>query len=158
MKILMVCLGNLCRSPLAEGILRYKVKNAGLDWEIDSAGTAHYQTGCPPHKLSQKIAKEKGFDICEQQCRQFVKADMENFDKIYVMDEQNYFDVKKIAAEKWDEAKVDLLLNEAYPFQNKSVPDPYYGVEGDYHSVYEMIDSACDQIIAKATIVKQVTG
>lgn len=150
MKILMVCLGNICRSPLAEGIMRDKIAKAGLDWEVDSAGTAHYETGCAPHKLSQKIAKDKGVDICSQQCRQFVKEDLERFDKIYVMDAQNYRDVKKIAGDKWDEKKVDLLLNEAYPSENREVPDPYYGAESDYHSVYEMIDKACDVIINKA--------
>ena len=75
MKIFMVCLGNLCRSPLAEGVLKFKAKKAGLDWEIDSAGTSHYQSGCPPHELSQKLAKLNGFDISEQECRQFTKED-----------------------------------------------------------------------------------
>ncbi|HEX8331754.1 MAG TPA: low molecular weight protein-tyrosine-phosphatase [Segetibacter sp.] len=150
MKILMVCLGNICRSPLAEGVLKDKIQKAGLDWEVDSAGTSHYLTGNPPHKLSQKIAKDKGIDICTQQCRQFVKQDMERFDKIYVMDEDNYDDVKRIAGDRWDEEKVDLLLNEAYPLENRSVPDPYYGVESDYQSVFEMIDKACEQILAPA--------
>ena len=150
----MVCLGNICRSPLAEGVLRDKIKKAGLNWEVDSAGTNHYQTGNAPHKLSQKIAKDKGIDICEQQCRQFIKEDMDRFDKIYVMDMDNYKDVKRIAGDKWNPAKVDLLLNEAYPLENISVPDPYYGVESDYVSVYEMIEKACEQIIAKAPAVK----
>jgi protein-tyrosine phosphatase len=158
MKILMVCLGNICRSPLAEGILRDKIQKAGLDWEVDSAGTSHYITGDPPHKLSQKIAKEKGIDICSQQCRQFVKQDVERFDKIYVMDEANYADVKRIAGEKWNEDKVDLLLNEAFPLENRSIPDPYHGVETDYHSVYEMIDKACDNIIKKAIELNEVTS
>jgi protein-tyrosine phosphatase len=156
MKILMVCLGNICRSPLAEGILKEKIQKAGLAWEVDSAGTSHYLTGNPPHKLSQKIAKEKGINICTQRCRQFVKQDMERFDKIYVMDEDNYVDVKRIAGDKWSEGKVDLLLNAAYPLENRSVPDPYHGVESDYHSVYEMIDKACDNIIKKAMDPKEV--
>jgi protein-tyrosine phosphatase len=156
MKILMVCLGNICRSPLAEGILKEKIQKAGLAWEVDSAGTSHYITGNPPHKLSQKIAKEKGINICTQQCRQFVKEDMERFDKIYVMDEDNYVDVKRIAGDKWSEGKVDLLLNAAYPLENRSVPDPYHGVESDYHSVYEMIDKACENIITKAMDPKEV--
>ena len=158
MKILMVCLGNICRSPLAEGVLKDKVKKAGLDWEVDSAGTSHYLTGNPPHKLSQKIAKEKGIDICTQRCRQFIKQDMETFDKIYVMDEDNYDDVRRIAGNNWHEEKVDLLLNEAYPFENRSVPDPYHGLESDSHSVYEMIDKACDNIIKKAIEVKELAS
>ena len=150
----MVCLGNICRSPLAEGVLRNKIVKAGLHWEVDSAGTGHYQTGCAPHKLSQKIARDKGIDICGQQCRQFVKEDMDKFDKIYVMDIDNYNDVKRIAGEKWDAGKVDLLLNEAYPSENIGVPDPYYGVESDYVSVYRMIDKACELIVAKAPTLK----
>lgn len=149
MKILMVCLGNICRSPLAEGILQHKLKDAGLTWEVDSAGTAHYQAGNPPHKLSQKVALDKGIDICSQQCRQFVKSDMDRFDKIYVMDEQIYQHVKDLAEEKWDESKVGLLLNESYPFENKSIPDPYHGDEKDFSSVYEMIDEACEKIVER---------
>ena len=147
MKILMVCLGNICRSPLAEGIMRDKIKKAGLDWIVDSAGTANYHTGSPPHHLSQKVAKLHGIDIWEQCCRQFTKEDMINFDKIYVMDGDNYSDVKRISRELWNKDKVDYLLNELYPFENRDVPDPWYGGEEDYHKVYEMIDAACKKII-----------
>jgi protein-tyrosine phosphatase len=149
MKILMVCLGNICRSPLAEGILRHKIKQAGLDWEVDSAGTSHYQTDEPPHQLSQKIAKQNGIDIRRQKCRQFVKQDMQRFDKIYVMDFQNYSNVKRIAAESWDESKVNLLMNESRPTEDMSIPDPWHGEEEDYHSVYGLIEEACDAIIEK---------
>lgn len=149
MKILMVCLGNICRSPLAEGVLKHKIKQAGLNWEVDSAGTMHDRTGSPPHPLSQKIAKHNGLDICSHACRQFVKQDIITFDKIYVMDRQNYQQVKKISGELWDEKKVDFLLNEVYPSENRSIPDPWYGVEKDYHDVYTMINEACDKIIAK---------
>lgn len=147
MKILMVCLGNICRSPLAEGILKNKIKKLKLDWLVDSAGTANYHIGQAPHKLSQKVAKEKGIDISQQQCRQFIKEDMIEFDKIFVMDNNNYFDVKKIAGNLWDENKVDLLLNSLYTNQNKNVPDPWYGEEKDYYEVFNLIDKACDQII-----------
>jgi protein-tyrosine phosphatase len=149
MKILMVCLGNICRSPLAEGVMKHKVKEGGLDWEVDSAGTSNYQTGCPPHELSQKIAQLNGIDICDQKCRQYVKEDILNFDKIYVMDQQNYLNVKRISGKYWDEKKVDLLMNEVYPSQNLSIPDPWFGEEEDYHKVYKMIEKACDTIIAK---------
>ncbi|TDH25527.1 low molecular weight phosphotyrosine protein phosphatase [Segetibacter sp. 3557_3] len=149
MKILMVCLGNICRSPLAQGIMWNKIAEANLDWEVDSAGTNHYQTGEPPHHLSQKVALQNGIDICDQCCRQFVREDMLRFDKIYVMDRENYQQVKKISGNLWDESKVSLLLNEVEPGKNKSVPDPWYGQERDYHDVYKMIDEACSRIVER---------
>ena len=152
MKILMVCLGNICRSPLAEGILQHKVNAAGLSWKVDSAGTANYHVGEPPHKLSQKVAKINGIDISGQQCRQFKKEDMLAFHKIYVMDSENYMNVKQISGELWDESKVDLLLNELHPGKNMDVPDPWYGTEEGYHKVFKMISDACDAIIEKYAI------
>lgn len=147
MKILMVCLGNICRSPLAEGILQHKANTAGLNWTVDSAGTAGYHVGEAPHHLSQKVAKHNGINISKQQCRQFDKEDMLNFDRIYVMDSSNYNDVKKISGNLWNEQKVDLLLNELMPNQNKNVPDPWYGEEDGYHKVFDMIDKACEKIV-----------
>ena len=149
MKILMVCLGNICRSPLAEGILKHKAKQAELDWEVDSAGTGNYHIGSAPHHLSQKVAKVKGVDICDQKARQFRKEDMLQFDKIYVMDSANYNDVRRMSKELWDEKKVDLLLNELYPHRNINVPDPWFGGEEGFHEVYAMIEEACDAIIKK---------
>jgi protein-tyrosine phosphatase len=149
MKILMVCLGNICRSPLAEGILQHKATALNLHWHIDSAGTAAYKIGCQPHHLSQKVASLNGINISHQQCKQFVKEDMLYYDKIYVMDKSNYADVKDISKSLWNENKVDLLLNELYPLQQKEVPDPWYGAEDGYHKVYDMIDKACDVIINK---------
>jgi protein-tyrosine phosphatase len=151
MKILMVCLGNICRSPLAEGILQHKAKMAGLDWFIDSAGTGNYHIGEAPHVLSQKVALENGIDISGQKCRQFNKADFLVFDKIYVMDSSNYKDVRKMSGENWDEEKIDLLLNELYPLENQSVPDPWYGGIEDFRSVFKMIDAACNNIINRYT-------
>lgn len=153
MKILMVCLGNICRSPLAEGILQSKVNTAGLDWKIDSAGTAGYHVGEPPHRLSQKVARINGVDISKQCCRQFIKEDMIEFDRIYVMDSDNYNDVRRISKELWNAEKTDLLLNELYPQQNINVPDPWYGTEDGFHKVYDMIDKACDAIIKKYTYI-----
>lgn len=149
MKILMVCLGNICRSPLAEGILREKIRKAGLHWTVDSAGTANYHIGDSPHHLSQKVAKLNGVDISYLQGRQFDKHDILHFDKIYVMDANNYEEVKNMSRELWDETKVDLLLNELYPFENREVPDPWYGPEEGYHQVYKMISEACDAILTK---------
>ncbi len=149
MKILMVCLGNICRSPLAEGILQHKATKAGLNWEIDSAGTNGYHIGQAPHKLSQKIAKLNGIDICGQKSRQFVKEDFDRYDKIYAMADDVIDDMKIIAQEKYNPAKVDLLLNELYPGKDQSVSDPWYGPEPGYHEAYKLINAACDKIIGK---------
>jgi len=150
MKILMVCLGNICRSPLAEGILQHKAKAAGLDWQVDSAGTNGYHVGEVPHRLSQKVAQLNGIDICHQKARQFVKEDIDRYDKIYAMADDVIDDIKGIAGKKYDASKVDLLLNELYPGKNLSVPDPWYGPEPGYHEVYKMIDAACNKIVEKA--------
>ncbi len=149
MKILMVCLGNICRSPLAEGILKHKVKAAGLNWKIDSAGTNGYHIGEAPHRLSQKVAKLNGIDICDQKARQFSKEDFNRYDKIFALADDVVDEIKWIAKEKYDPNKVDLLLNELYPGENLSVPDPWYGPEPGYHEVYKLIEAACDAIIRK---------
>ena len=145
----MVCLGNICRSPLAEGILEHKASKAGLDWTVDSAGTGNYHIGDPPHRLSQKVAKMNGVDICSQKCRQFVKEDMLEFGKIYAMDSDVYNDIKRISRELWDPSKTDLLMNEVYPGRNINVPDPWYGGERDFHEVYDMVSKACDALLEK---------
>ena len=149
MKILMVCLGNICRSPLAEGILKHRVQQAGLNWTIESAGTNGYHTGEAPHRLSQKVAKLNGIDICDQRARQFVKADMDRYDKIYALADDVADEIRRIAKEKYDPAKVDMLMNEAYPGKNHSVPDPWYGPEPGYHEVYQLIEEACDKIVER---------
>lgn len=145
----MVCLGNICRSPLAEGILQEKVKKAGLDWVVDSAGTNHYHTGDAPHPLSQKIALINGIDISQQRARRFTSEDLIQFDKIYALAGDVLNDIQRITGNKFDSAKVDLLLNEQYPGKNLDVPDPYYGGEPDFHEVYELLDEVCDQLILK---------
>jgi protein-tyrosine phosphatase len=146
MRILMVCLGNICRSPLAEGILQHKVNQKKLNWIVDSAGTADYHVGEAPHNLSQKVAKQNGIDISQQKCRKFVGEDIIRFDKIFVMDMDNYNDVKKICGTDWNESKVDLLLNLSYPNENRNVPDPWYGQEDGYRKVFKMIDEACEKL------------
>lgn len=154
MKILMVCLGNICRSPLAEGVLKHKAKEAGLHWQIDSAGTNGYHVGEAPHHLSQKVARLNGIDICDQRARQFVKEDFDRYDKIYAMADDVVDDIKRIAKNKYDASKVDLFLNELYPGKNLSVPDPWYGPEPGYHEVYKMIDETCDRMIENYSKVK----
>lgn len=149
MKVLMVCLGNICRSPLAEGILQQKVQQASLGWQVDSAGTGDWHIGQAPHRLSQKVAKMNGIDISYQKGRQFRPQDMIHFDKIYFMDIHNYRDAQQMAGHLWDSQKADLLLNEIFPGQNRPVPDPYTGGEEDFHAVFELISEACETIIAK---------
>jgi protein-tyrosine phosphatase len=148
MKILMVCLGNICRSPLAEGILQYKAQQAGLNWTIHSAGTNGYHDGEPPHQLSIKVAKLNGIDISHQRSRKITPADFEQYDKIYAMATDVVDDMKQIAKNKFDADKVDLILNEVYEGQNRDVPDPWSGPESGYHKVYELIEKACDKIVS----------
>ena len=152
MKILMVCLGNICRSPLAEGILQDKAFKAGLQWSVESAGTNSYHIGEAPHYLSQKIAKQHGIDICNQRKRIFVPEDFDRFDKIYALAEDVLYDIKRIAKNKFDKSKVDLLMNELYPGRNMDVPDPWDGPEKGYHEAYKLIDAACEKIIQKYSI------
>lgn len=147
MKILMVCLGNICRSPLAEGILQKKVEEKKLNWQVDSAGTNGLHDGQKPHHLSQKVALQHGVDISKQRSRRFVKEDFDRYDKIYAMAGDVVEAMEWIAKDKFNILKVDLLLNEMYPGQNKDVPDPWYGPEADYHLVFEMIDKACDALL-----------
>lgn len=142
-------LGNICRSPLAEGILQEKVNKAGLNWVVDSAGTNHYHTGDPPHPLSQKVALANGIDITQQRARRFTTEDLNQFDKIYALAGDVLKDIQRITGSKFDSSKVDLLLNEQYPGKNLDVPDPYYGGEPDFHEVFELLDQVCDQLILK---------
>ena len=149
MKILMVCLGNICRSPLAEGILQHKAREAGLNWEVDSAGTNSYHTGEAPHELSQKVAAINGIDICDQRARRFTKEDFEKFDIIYAMADDVLDDIKRIAKDKFNPGKARLFLDEIYPGKHMSVPDPWYGPEPGYHEVFELINKTCDVILRK---------
>ena len=151
MKILIVCLGDICRSPLAEGILQDKAFKAGLTWSIESAGTNSYHIGEPPHPLSQKVAKLNGIDISKQRARRFTANDFEVYDKIYALAKDVLDEMRRISKNKFDESKTDLLMNELYPGKNMDVPDPWYGPEPGYHEVYKMIDEVCDSIIEKYT-------
>ena len=151
MKILMVCLGNICRSPLAEGILQNKAFKAGLTWSIESAGTNNYHIGNPPHPLSQKVAKMNGLDISNQRARRFRHEDFEAYDKIYALANDVLADIKKIGGQSFNNSKVELLMNELYPGENMDVPDPWYGPEPGYLEVYKLLDKVCDQIIINYT-------
>jgi protein-tyrosine phosphatase len=149
MKILMVCLGNICRSPLAEGILQQKAAAAGLDWQVDSAGTNGYHVGEAPHPLSEKVARLNGLDISQQRASRFTAADLAKYDKVYALAGDVFDEIRRIGGRGADLSKVSLLMNELHPGQDEDVPDPYYGAEPGYHEVYEMIDEAADAIVEK---------
>ncbi len=154
MKILMVCLGNICRSPIAEGILQDKIFKAGLTWSVESAGTNSYHIGEPPHPLSQKVARLNGLDISKQRARRFTADDFAVYDKIYALANDVMSDIRSIAGNKFDDSKIDLLMNELFPGKNMDVPDPWYGPEPGYHEVYKLISQACDAIIEKSISAK----
>ncbi len=145
----MVCLGNICRSPLAQGILEHKAKKAGLDWKIDSAGTNRYHTGDAPHPLSQKVARQHGIDISRQRARTIVPGDFERFDKIYALAQDVIFDMRLVVGKNFNGNKVGLLMNELYPGENIDVPDHYYGGEDGFRSVYQMMDNAWQALVKK---------
>lgn len=146
-KVLMVCLGNICRSPLAEGILKSKLPDSG--YMVDSAGTGNYHIGDLPDQRSIDVAKKYGLDITNQRGRQFSVSDFDEFDMIYVMDNSNFENVIKLARNAQDISKVNYILNEIYPNQNHSVPDPYTGGPQGFEATFKMLDEACEEIAAK---------
>ncbi len=152
-KILMVCLGNICRSPLAEGILRKKINELGLPWQVDSAGTSGWHNGECPHKGSIDIAEKHGIDITSQRSRKFVVSDFDDFDLIIAMDSENYRDIVNLARNQTDREKVKILLNYLHTGSNMAVPDPYY--TGNFEEVYRLIDEASDALIADVGNIDQ---
>jgi len=147
MNILMVCLGNICRSPIAEGVLIEKAVKAGLNWRIESAGTNGFHNGENPHHLSTKICLENGIDISNQRSRQFVKKDLSEYDLIFAMANDVIFDIQRIAQENFSEEKAILFLEPLHPGKSLNVPDPWGGTEKDFVEAYVLIDKACDAII-----------
>ena len=143
-KVLMVCLGNICRSPLAEGILESKVNPDEVF--VDSAGTAAYHIGKLPDERSIDVAAKYGLNIKNQRARKFSVNDFKEFDIIYAMDESNFKNILSLARNKEDEQKVRMILNETHPNKNLSVPDPYYGGNQGFENVYNMLDEACEII------------
>jgi protein-tyrosine phosphatase len=146
-KILMVCLGNICRSPLAEGILASKLPKK--DFIVDSAGTGSWHIGHAPDKRSIAVAKKNGLIISNQRGRQFSTDDFDFFDYIYVMDNSNYDTVIELAKNQQQKDKVKMILDELFPNENVDVPDPYFGLANGFNMVYEMLDEACEIISAK---------
>ncbi|MCU0389241.1 MAG: low molecular weight phosphotyrosine protein phosphatase [Chitinophagaceae bacterium] len=147
MKILMVCLGNICRSPLAEGIFRKKADDAGFTCEVDSAGTGGWHIDEPPHLMSQKIAGQNNIDISGLRARKFRPHDMKHFDFVFFMDDNNLKDARRISGEHWVPEKASLLLDHLPEQPHREVPDPYYGDFEDYQFVFGLLNSACQRII-----------
>ena len=146
----MVCLGNICRSPMADGLLRHKVQRDGISATVDSAGTANYHVGGPPDERMTETAMQNGIDISNLRARQFEVPDFDNFDLIYVMDQSNYSNVTRLARNEKDITKVKLILLELGESERISeVPDPYYGGQGGFDHVYDLLDRATDVIIEK---------
>ena len=141
----MVCLGNICRSPLAEGILAHKTKH--LNFEVDSAGTAAYHVGKLPDSRSIEIAEKYNIDLSQQRARQFSRADFDAFDIIYAMDTNNYAHLISLSSNETERKKVRMILNEINPNACESVPDPYYGGGDGFQKIYDMLDKVCDKII-----------
>ncbi|MEI6765447.1 MAG: low molecular weight protein-tyrosine-phosphatase [Bacteroidota bacterium] len=149
MKILMVCFNDVCRSPLAKGILDHKLKENKLTAEVDTAGFEPHNIGEVPNPHAIQVAKENGIDISAHRARLFAKTDFDKFDKIFVMESMDYNNVKYMARNDDDMKKVDYLMNEVTPGKNKPVPNPYYGGRFQFNEVFSMISLACDQVIKK---------
>ncbi len=146
MKILFVCLGNICRSPLADGVMRSLVEKHQLPWIVDSAGTANYHVGEAPDKRAQAIAKNNGVDISGLRGRQFQTIDFDEFDYIFAMDASNYQNIVKLARNEQDKDKVELFLNRLEPGKNRGVQDPWYD-DALFEPVFKEIEQTCGVII-----------
>jgi protein-tyrosine phosphatase len=153
MRVLMVCLGNICRSPMAEGWLSHKSNMQQLDIEVDSAGIANYHIGSQADERMRKYAKKAGVSIDNLRARQFQVSDFDSFDRIFVMDKSNYKNVLALARTNADKEKVSLYLNELYPAQDLEVPDPYYDGEQAFNDVIALLEKATDAFI-KNTFTK----
>ncbi|HSV87032.1 MAG TPA: low molecular weight protein-tyrosine-phosphatase [Bacteroidales bacterium] len=151
MNILMVCLGNICRSPLAEGIMREKLIKYGISGFVDSAGTSAFHTGENPDFRSIEIALKHGIDISEQRARLFSSDDFDKFDYIFVMDRSNYSDVLKMAQTNEHRQKIELIMNSVEPGKNLEVPDPFYGGKDEFAKVYNLLNNSCEVIARSLT-------
>ena len=149
LKVLMVCLGNICRSPLAEGILKSKIDTNQIF--VDSAGTGAYHVGNLPDPRSIEVANNHQLDITDQRARAFSSADFDQFDYIYVMDASNYSNVLKLAVNEGQKSKVKLILEELDSDSGMEVPDPYYGGEDGFEHVYQLLEKSCSVIAEKLT-------
>ncbi len=148
MRILMVCLGNICRSPMAEGILKTKIQEKGLNWEVASAGTGSWHVGELPDPRSVSESAKNGIDITDQRARQFRRADLETFDLIFAMDHSNYKDILALAREDGHKEKVMMIMDLVHPQGGVGVPDPYWDDDG-FDKVFRMLDEACEKLIER---------
>lgn len=145
-KVLMVCLGNICRSPLAEGIMLKLIKENNINMRVDSAGTSDYHVDEAPDKRTIANATKHEVDLKPLRARQFKASDFDKFDKIFVMDKSNMANVLALATNEEHKSKVDLLLNASHPNQDLEVPDPYFGGEQGFEDVFQMVYKACQHI------------
>ena len=146
--ILMVCLGNICRSPIAEGVLESKLQQKGIDnVVVDSCGFERYHLNETPDYRSVEVCNLNGIDISKQRQRLFKVSDFDKFDKIYVMDANNYSDVSSYARNEKDMEKVDFITNVLSPYKNIPVPDPYYGGKDGFQKVFLMLSDCADEIV-----------
>ena len=143
----MVCLGNICRSPMAEGILRHKLKMDRIPAEVDSAGFEPFHEGDPPDRRAIATLRKKAIEISHLRARLFQHADFDTFDKIFVMDRINHADVVSMARAPKDKEKVDFILNKSFPEENREVPDPYYGQNNGFEHFFELLSKACHLIV-----------
>jgi protein-tyrosine phosphatase len=149
-RILMVCLGNICRSPMAKAILVKKLYEKNITWvEVDSAGTSDYHIGGKADKRTQESGVKHGIDLASHRGRQFNRHDFDTFDLIYAMDMENYSDIVYLAGNEEHRKKVKLILNELHPGHDLSVPDPWFGGERDFEKVFQLLDKACDVIVER---------
>jgi len=148
MKVLMVCLGNICRSPLAHGIMDHLIADYDLSWTVDSAGTAGYHEGELPDERSIAEAQRHGLDITDQRSRKLTVDDFYSFDLIIAMDAQNYQNIIRLKPSD-SNTKVEMMLNYSFPNENRQVPDPYY--DGGFDLVYKMLYKACESLINSYT-------
>lgn len=153
MRVLMVCLGNICRSPMAEGWLSAKSQEFNLSIETDSAGTAAYHVGEKPDQRMRKHALTQGISLEKLRARQFQLSDFDHFDIIFAMDKSNYENIMKLARTSEDKQKVRLYLNELYPGTDMEVPDPYYGGEKEFIEVIELLEKATDSFLKNQELI-----
>ncbi|MBL7903528.1 MAG: low molecular weight phosphotyrosine protein phosphatase [Bacteroidales bacterium] len=147
MKILMVCLGNICRSPLAEGIMRHKLMNNQIDASVESCGFESFHVGDKADRRAAQVAAENGVDLSGHRARTFKVSFFDEFDRIYVMDNKNFSDVASKARNSEDLKKVDYIMNMVYPGTNMAVPDPYYGGQDGFRKTWNMLDAATEKIV-----------
>lgn len=147
-KVLFVCTGNICRSPLAEGILRDKLLKREIAAEADSCGFESFHTGDPPDPRAQEVAGRRGIDISSHKARLFSIHDFDRFDYIYAMDSTHYDKIMRLARNESDRKKVDFMLNVLHPGENRDVQDPWYHNLKAFVNVYLLLDEACDVVVA----------